>query len=391
MNIPSSPVSSVPSNDVTNVSSENLIRCPQCSQPRFFKGQRGLKIHVSRIHHSITNNVQAINQAPSTLPIPPSEPFHKTLSYLKHSHPIIKRIPRGARTSVALALSSAITKVLSENTLEAWEHLFTFSYRILHISSDPNNQLSLTQRIKHNCSFNLNSSCFFTPNSPTHASTLSDGNIKGAARILFSDDLIAPSTPDTLSALKSKHPPSATNSQLPDSPDPTQPALQTTPEALTSAINSFSSGSAGGMDGLTPQHLKDLVSVSCGEAGTALLKNLVSLVNLMLSGGVNPDFLKFLYGANLCAFKKKDGGIRPIAVGCTFRRLAAKICCRAISDGLAAYFEPVQLGFGIKGGCEAAIHSLRTEPPCCHKSNRRLLQFIHSFGSVTAPQVICNT
>ncbi|KAL0860075.1 hypothetical protein ABMA27_010390 [Loxostege sticticalis] len=276
MSTSSSSVSYVPSNDSTNVSSENLIRCPQCSQPRFFKGQRGLKIHISRIHQSIINNVQIINQAPSSSPpIPVSEPFHKKLSYLKHSHPIIKRIPRGARTSVALALSSSITKVLSENTLEAWEHLFTFSYRILHISSDPNIQLSLTQRIKHNCSNNLNSPCFFTHNSPAHTSTLSDGNIKGAARILFSDDLIAPSSPDTLSALKSKHPLSTSNSQLPDPPDPSQPVLQTSPEALTSAINSFSSGSAGGMDGLTPQHLKDLVSVSCGEAGTALLKDLI--------------------------------------------------------------------------------------------------------------------
>lgn len=124
----------------------------------YFKGQRGLKIRVSRIHNSITNNVQAINQTTSTLPpIPISEPFYRKLSYLKHSHPTIKRNPRGARTSVALALSYSIAKVLSENTLKAWEHLFTFSCRILHISSDPKIQLSLTQRIKHSCLYNLNS------------------------------------------------------------------------------------------------------------------------------------------------------------------------------------------------------------------------------------------
>ncbi|KAL0852096.1 hypothetical protein ABMA28_000339 [Loxostege sticticalis] len=311
--------SSVSSNDVSNVSSENLIRCPQCFQPRFFKGQR-LKIHITRIHRPITNNVQILNQqALSTLPpIPSSVPFHQKLSYFKHSLPITKRIPRGARASVAHTLSSSIAK-----------HFFTFSYRILYFTSDSNNHLSLTQRIKQNCSDNLNSFSILTPNFPVHASTLSDGDIKGAAKILFSDDLIAPNSPDTLS---------------------------TTPDSLTSAINSFSSGSVG----LTPQHLKDLLSVSCGEAGTTLLKNLVRLVNLMLSGSVNPLFLNFIYGANLCAFRKKDGGIRPIAVGCTFRRLAAKICCRAISDSLAAYFEPVQLGFGVKGGCEAAIHSVRT-------------------------------
>ncbi|KAJ0173779.1 hypothetical protein K1T71_010928 [Dendrolimus kikuchii] len=80
----------------------------------------------------------------------------------------------------------------------------------------------------------------------------------------------------------------------------------------------------------------------------------------MLSGNVNKNILPILYGANLFALKKKDGGIRPIAVGTTYRRLAAKVCCRDIRDLSSRYFAPNQLGFGIKGGCEAAVHALRT-------------------------------
>ncbi|KAJ8722193.1 hypothetical protein PYW08_004595 [Mythimna loreyi] len=97
-----------------------------------------------------------------------------------------------------------------------------------------------------------------------------------------------------------------------------------------------------------------------GEAGESLLKELTALINLMLSGNVNEAVIDILYGANLCALRKKDGGIRPIAVGSTYRRIAAKICCAFYREALANKFQPLQLGFGSKGGCEAAVHALST-------------------------------
>ncbi|KAG7295586.1 hypothetical protein JYU34_021841 [Plutella xylostella] len=80
----------------------------------------------------------------------------------------------------------------------------------------------------------------------------------------------------------------------------------------------------------------------------------------MLSGSVCEDITEILYGANLVALIKKDGGIRPIAVGNTIRRTASKICCRKMLPELSKKFEPIQLGFGTKGGCEAAVHAART-------------------------------
>jgi hypothetical protein len=97
-----------------------------------------------------------------------------------------------------------------------------------------------------------------------------------------------------------------------------------------------------------------------GDKRASLLKQLTALINLMLSGQVNADIVPVLYGANLIALAKKDGGIRPIAVGFTFRRLASKLCCRKFSERLTKVFKPRQLGFGIKGGCEAAVHAART-------------------------------
>ncbi|KAG7313123.1 hypothetical protein JYU34_000209 [Plutella xylostella] len=81
--------------------SQELVRCLDCSQPRFFKGQRGLKIHYGKQHR----------QPSSTQPPPP--PAHvptdhnhswpaggglwKQLAELKSTCPVVARIPRGAR------------------------------------------------------------------------------------------------------------------------------------------------------------------------------------------------------------------------------------------------------------------------------------------------------
>ena len=46
---------------------------------------------------------------------------------------------------------------------------------------------------------------------------------------------------------------------------------------------------------------------------------------------------------------KKDGGIRPIAVGCTLRRLITKVGFKPISRELGSLFRPHQLGYASKG------------------------------------------
>lgn len=189
-----------------------------------------------------------------------------------------------------------------------------------------------------------------------------DGDIRGAARLLFSNDTLASNSSETLSALASKHPPAAAGLCLPASPDDSCTFLSVLPDDVLFSINSFQSGSAGGLDGLSPQHLKDLTG--CGESGEGLIRAITSLVNKMLSGQVSTEIIDILYGANLCALLKKDGGIRPIAVGTTYRRLAAKVCCRIKSSELRSKFQPTQLGFGSRGGCEAAVHSLRSFVSC---------------------------
>lgn len=109
-------------------------------------------------------------------------------------------------------------------------------------------------------------------------------------------------------------------------------------------------GSAGGPDGLRPQHLKDLVGPATGGGVHSLLSALASFVTLVLAGRTPPSIRPFFFGATLIALEKKDGGVRPIAVGCTLRRLAAKVASGRVLEDMAALLAPRQLGFGVKGG-----------------------------------------
>jgi Reverse transcriptase (RNA-dependent DNA polymerase) len=56
---------------------------------------------------------------------------------------------------------------------------------------------------------------------------------------------------------------------------------------------------------------------------------------------------------------KKSGGVRPIAIGYTWRRIAAKCVSAYALSYLNDFFAPTQLGVGVSGGCEAAIHATR--------------------------------
>jgi len=78
-----------------------------------------------------------------------------------------------------------------------------------------------------------------------------------------------------------------------------------------------------------------------------------------MSGRVPIVIQPVFCGASLCALNKKDGGIRPIAVGSTWRRLIAKAICKAVMEKMAATVMPVQLGFGVPRATEAAVHAAR--------------------------------
>ena len=91
----------------------------------------------------------------------------------------------------------------------------------------------------------------------------------------------------------------------------------------------------------------------------SLLPALTSFTQLVLEGRSPTSIRPFFFGANLTALQKKQGGFRPIAVGCTLWRLAAKVAGSKVKAEMGVFLAPRQLGYGIKGGAEAAVHAAR--------------------------------
>jgi len=55
---------------------------------------------------------------------------------------------------------------------------------------------------------------------------------------------------------------------------------------------------------------------------------------------------------------KPNGGIRPIAVGLTLRRLVSKVALAAVLPSVSEYLQPYQVGVGVRGGAEGMVHAL---------------------------------
>jgi hypothetical protein len=64
-------------------------------------------------------------------------------------------------------------------------------------------------------------------------------------------------------------------------------------------------------------------------------------------------------GASLNATDKKDGGIRPLTVGCASRRTTSSVAAELIKQQCKDYFEPTQLGVGAIEGCPRVVHFFR--------------------------------
>lgn len=94
-------------------------------------------------------------------------------------------------------------------------------------------------------------------------------------------------------------------------------------------------GSAGGPDGLRPNHLKEMIGPSATGGRGVLLPALASFVQLVLEGKTPPSIHPYFFGANLVSLRKKDDGIRPIAVGCSLRRLSGKVAGSQIIEGVS--------------------------------------------------------
>ena len=107
--------------------------------------------------------------------------------------------------------------------------------------------------------------------------------------------------------------------------------------------------------------MKDITSDALDETSKHLLQTIVKFLNgIVLCGNIPDAVQSIFFGASLIALLKKDGGVRPIAVGITLRRLARKAYMFKVSCNLTDEFQPHQMSVCILSGAEVAVHTCRS-------------------------------
>ncbi len=141
---------------------------------------------------------------------------------------------------------------------------------------------------------------------------------------------------------------------------------------VLSSLHAFPKGSSPGGSQLSAQHLSDAICGTIAPAAQSCLDNLTVFMNNLLAGKLPTCIAPWLVGVPLTAPKKKIGGYRSIAVGETIRRLASRLCCAATKPRLEVLLLPYgQIGVAVKGGLEAAVHTVRSFISC-HSSGKDL-------------------
>ena len=311
---------------------------------------------------------------------------------------IVKYIPKSARATCASHLSGLLNFVVSDpENVGHWQAVLNWGQVILAAPKRGGRKHNVASSIRKRVAgfhsspvaietSDRKSSCRDKPRNPSQflsqavAAKLEDGNLKAAIRLLVSDEAYAAPSPEGLAKLRLKHPPATIDVNTMPVPQ-SDSTLSVSEIEVRKAIMSFPAGSSAGPDGLRPQHLKDLIN--CQERGSDLLTALTGFVNMVLSGHCPRDVAPILFGGRLIGLEKKSGGIRPIAIGLTLRRLSSKCANSFGVERLRSSFSPRQLGVGIPGGCDTAVHCARRflqSMPAGHVMVK--LDFANAFNSL---------
>jgi len=172
------------------------------------------------------------------------------------------------------------------------------------------------------------------------------GRLSSAARSLVGQAKIADTTPQVIADLEAKHP----AGQLHPFGLATGPLPSKAPdlEDINLSLKRFASDTAPGVSGWTVPLLRQAIKLP--QFG----RFMVSLTASMAKG--TAPGAAMLCTSRLTPLLKPDGGIRPIAVGELFYRLATKAILKAAFK--KDFLLPNQLGVGSKGGVEPIVRAV---------------------------------
>ena len=249
----------------------------------------------------------------------------KKISLLRRFCRIPIRIRKSCRIPVAEALAEAIDRTITSASNTDWNNFVSFPILALGVPISPNNAgSSLSSVIRANLKrltqspFDPSTLCQQLPYHHAHRESSPSENlrsnintklmlndIKAAIRVVSSDDTVLEVTPEVLQALMLRHPSEPEDSETPIL-TAENIAVTADEKKIIRTLRSFSGGCCGGIDGLRPAHLLDLVAISTAEAGLHLRRSITNLTNKILRGDVSDYAVKLLFSSNLTSLRKKD-------------------------------------------------------------------------------------
>ena len=205
------------------------------------------------------------NSAPNCSP---ASDIATEIASLKQRCRLLPLIPKGARIAVADALARCINDVVTQGTDTAWRKLMRFGYVTLTIrNNEKKKRVSLATQVRNNLSQDEN----FNPPIPARkrraqnkqnrqpnttkllrrvSGKLTDGDLRGALRLLASDDSFATPTVDVITRMQEKHPEPPTDFRAISPPEQDTAVVTATEADVLKAINSFPPSSSAGLDGI---------------------------------------------------------------------------------------------------------------------------------------------
>lgn len=316
------------------------------------------------------------------LEIPSPSALPTLAQVLRLRRPVAEHIPTAVRMQVASVASALHMEAATANSAPAFTRLMMFPKLVLGLDpkasylsgelvrqrlakweSGPQGVLDLWCQAKL-CESELKrrprggGSCPRKPRNgqrspnPSRAEEMARSGAYGKALQACLSRGTAENSPETINTLRSLHP-DATSSFI-----GTAPVSRFTPskEKVRDAVLSFGPGSAAGASGWRASHLKVLLLV---DSSGRFLDALTALVQLLARGQALQAVRPLLGGATLIALNKKDGGIRPIAIGETHRRLTSKVILSSLPSAARKAVGPRQFGAGAPAGTERVVHLLR--------------------------------
>ena len=183
---------------------------------------------------------------------------------------------------------------------------------------------------------------------------INTGHTKRASQTLHSTSTMADLTQLSVrEAMQRLHPPLPAGSVLPVLPADAHQIILEDDDEMMRIIRSSDNGSASGPSGWGGNMLSSLAESSICRGG------IIALLKDITNGNIPDEARQYLLASRLVGLNKPDAGVRPIAVGELFYRLAGVIAVRKVTAAAAELLSPHQYGIGVSGGAERIVHSMQ--------------------------------